>query len=378
MSCRRTTAFLLALALLASVPGPAGSCSLCSNLQQTPTIRQEAAADTARLVLVGTLHNGKDGTNTELRIVKVLRNDPALGGRKSIELGRYLPDDPKTQFLVFCDVFKGKLDPYRGVPLRSDAAAEYVRKAMALDPKDTAGNLLFFFRYLENADAEVARDAFSEFAKATDQDVARAAPRLSPDRVRGWLKDPATPPERLAVYAMLLGGCGGDADAALLEGMLRDDGARTVGAYDGLLAGYMHLRPREGWELALATLRDGRKPLPVRLAAVRTLRFYHGSRPKESRENVLKGMGALLEQGELADLAVEDLRRWGLWDLTHEVLSVYGKKGYDAPIMQRAVVRYALTCKGNDEAARFLTERRRAEPELVREVEESLEFEKGK
>jgi hypothetical protein len=329
-------------------------------------------------VLVGTLHNEKNSTNTELRIADVLREDPALGGRKAIDLGRYLPDDPKTRFLVFCDVFKGKLDPYRGVPLKGDAAADYVRKAIALDPKDTTANLQFFFRYLEHPDAEVARDAFAEFAKAGDQDVARVAPKLSPERIRGWLKDPATPPERLAVYAMLLGGCGGDADAALLEGMLKDEGPRAAGAYDGLLAGYMHLRPREGWELALATLRDGRKPLPVRLAAVRTLRFYHGSRPKESRDNVLKGMAALLEQGELADLAVEDLRRWALWDLTHEVLSVYGKKGYDAPIMQRAVVRYALSCKDSPEAARFVADRRRVEPDLVKEVEESLEFEKGK
>ena len=57
MSRRRTTACLLALGALAAVPPPAPSCSLCSSLQQTPTIRQEAAADTARLVLVGTLRN---------------------------------------------------------------------------------------------------------------------------------------------------------------------------------------------------------------------------------------------------------------------------------------------------------------------------------
>ena len=83
----------------------------------------------------------------------------------------------------------------------------------------------------------------------------------------------------------------------------------------------------------------------------------------------------MLVQGELADLAVEDLRRWRMWDLTREVLNLYGKKGYDAPIMQRALVRYALSC--DDNAARsFLAERRSKEPDLVKEVEESLQYEK--
>src|SRR4051794_2887960 len=98
MSRRRTTACLLALGGLAAAPPPAPSCSLCSSLQQTPTIRQEAAADTARLVLVGTLNTPDRSMSTELHITDVLRKDPALGGREVIDLGRYVPGDPKTRF----------------------------------------------------------------------------------------------------------------------------------------------------------------------------------------------------------------------------------------------------------------------------------------
>jgi len=112
--------------------------------------------------------------------------------------------------------------------------------------------------------------------------------------------------------------------------------------------------------------------LPLRLAAVRTLRFYHGAQPKESRANVLKGLAAMIIQGELADLAIEDLRSWQMWDLTREVLGLYGKKGYDAPILQRAIIRYALSCKDNASLT-FLADRRRLEPDLVKEVEEMLE-----
>ncbi len=383
---RRTVVALGAAALLLAAGLSARACSLCNgNLQQTPTFRQEAASPSARLVLVGTIQSPRlngDGTGTsELHLEAVLRSDPALKDRKVVLLKRYLPvSDPRKppRFLVFCDVFKGELDPFRGVPLKTADAVEYVKKVVALPPRDTAGNLAFFFNYLEHPDPEVARDAFLEFAKATDPDIGQAARKFSPDKLRRWLKDPQTPPERLSVYALMLGACGGPDDAALLGSLLKDNSERVTTAYDGILGGYIHLRPREGWEVALQTLRDGRKPLPVRLAVTRTLRFYHGWQPKESRTNVLKGLEAMLAQGELADVAVEDLRRFGLWDLTREVLGLYGKAGYNSPLMQRAIVRYALSAKEDATTRSFLGERRRAEPELVKEVEEQLAFERQK
>jgi hypothetical protein len=246
---------------------------------------------------------------------------------------------------------------------------------MALDAKDVPGNLPFYFRYLDHADPEVSRDAFLEFAKAGDRDIAQAARRLDPEKLRGWLGSEKTPPERLSVYALLLGACGKEEDAAYLQRLLNDSSERMSNAYDGILAGFMHLRPREGWQAALEVLRDGRKPLPLRLAAVRTVRFWHGAQPRESRANVLQCLAAMLEQGELADLAIEDMRRWQMWDLTREVLGVYGKKGYDAPIMQQAIIRYAFSC--DDAACRtFLEARRRADPGVVRDVEEQMRLEK--
>src|SRR5207247_11387012 len=138
---------------------------------------------------------------------------------------------------------------------------------------------------------------------------------------------------------------------------------------------YIQLRPEEGWEQALATLRDEKKPFPVRFAVLRTLRFFHGWKPRETQARVLRGLAAVLPQGDLADLAIEDLRRWQLWDLTAPVLAQYGKKSHDAPLMRHAIVRYALSCP-KAEATQFVAERRRQEPEVVKDVEESLQFEK--
>jgi hypothetical protein len=56
---------------------------------------------------------------------------------------------------------------------------------------------------------------------------------------------------------------------------------------------------------------------------------------------------------------------------------LYGKKGYDAPIMQQALLRYALSCKPTPESRAFLTRVRTTDGERVKEAEEALKFEKG-
>jgi hypothetical protein len=311
---------------------------------------------------------------TDLHIDGIVKPDPIVGNKKMVELPRYLPvSDPKDppRYLVFCDIFQDKLDPYRGVPVKSAAVVDYLKGAMALDRSDPIKSLLYFARFLEHSDKEIARDAFLEFAKANDKEVGQVASQMSPEKIREWLKDPQTPSERLGLYAFLLGACGKEQDAAVLKAMLQDPTDRTLPALDGALAGYLQLRPQEGWDQVLTILRDEKKPFQLRFAVLRTLRFQYGWRPKETHENVLKGLQVLLPQGDIADLAIEDLRRWQLWDLTADVLAQHGKKSHDAPLMRRAIVRYALSCP-KPEAASFVRKLRQTDAGLVQDVEESL------
>jgi len=377
---RRMLSMMLILAALTlpMLAGRAAACSLCdSRLALSPTFRHEAGQPTARLILYGSIENprltaGGNGV-CDLNIKAVLRSDRWLGEKKVVALPRYLAGG---KFLVFCDLDADRLDPYRGVPLKSDASVAYVKQALALTAKDPAANLAFFFRHLDDSAPEVARDAYSEFARAGDREVALAAPKLDADKVRAWLQDPKTPPERLSLYAMILGASGKPEDADLLRRLLERE-ERFSSAADGLLAGYVHLKPREGWQLIHAILADGKRPLTMRLAALRTLRFAYGANSRDNRANVVKGLAAVLAEGELADLAAEDLRRWEVWDLTPNVLALYGKKGFESPLMQRAVLRYALSCKATPESTAFLAARRVAEPDVVKEVEESLKLEKA-
>src|SRR6516165_8251254 len=70
---------------------------------------------------------------TDLTIETIVKNHEFLKDKKVITLNHYLPVDKKstTKYLVFGDVFRGKLDAYRGVPLRADTKiAEYLKGAL--------------------------------------------------------------------------------------------------------------------------------------------------------------------------------------------------------------------------------------------------------
>ena len=361
----------------------ARGCIICgtSNFQQSATLRQSAR--TAKFVVLGTLSNprlnGEKGA-TDLNIEKVAFGEAAIGKTKMITLESYIPFDPKSppRFLIFGDVNQGKVDVSRGVPVTGAGTVEYLRSAMAIDDGDRLKVLQFCYKHLDSTDADVATDAFIEFAKATDQEIASLAGKLAPDKFRKMLKDPAHP-ERHGISAYMLGACGGKDDATLLASMIKGQKTDERGnpALSGLLAGLIELRPAEGWTAVLQTFHDPKRHFSDRLAAIGTVRFYHTSKPKEFRKEILQVLCAVLEQGDMADMAIEDLRRWQWWDATKQVLAQYGKPTHAAPLVRRSIVRYALCCP-EIEAIEFVKARRLAEPNVVKLVEESLSYETGK
>src|SRR5688500_256028 len=202
----------VALVLALAACQAADACTYCDpSSQKLQTFRQEAR--TSRFLVVGTLANPRlvgDGGLTDLNIEQVVKDDPALGNRKTLTLPKWTPVDPKKppRVLVFFDVYDGKLDPFRGVNLRGTGVPEYLHGGLALDDRDRTGALLYYFRHLDSADPDVAADAFLEFAKASDREVGAVGPKLDPARLRKLITDPKTPPERLGLFAFLLGACG--------------------------------------------------------------------------------------------------------------------------------------------------------------------------
>jgi hypothetical protein len=371
---------LAAFTIVMSAPSVT-ACWVCSGgaVQSRQTLRQDAG--TAKIVIFGTLTNTRLNANgngeTDVAIQTVVKSDPFLGGAKTITIPRYMPFDAKQPptYLIFCDVYQNKLDPYRGTPIKGPAVVEYIKGALAIDEKERSKALEYHFRFLDSADPDVSADAFLEFAKASDQEIGKVAPSLDPAKLRKLLTDPQTTADRLGLFAYMLGACGKASDANVLAELIRKTDDRTRSALSGLLGGYVQLQSEAGWAEILGILTDAKRPFNDRLAALNTLRFFHSWKPDEYYKQILNGLEALTNQGDMADMAVEDLRRWKWWELTNTVLAQYDKKSHSAPLVRRAILRYALSCPKH-EAKAFVAKCRQVEPKTVQEVEEALEFER--
>jgi hypothetical protein len=375
----RLIAASLVIALFASNAPAVVGCPFCTgDMRSRLTLRMHFAQ--AKIVAHGQLKNPRfdpktDAGSTDLHIDALVKNDPALMGQQVITIHSYIPVVGNTppDFLLFCNVTDGKVDPTFGVPA-SAAVIDYLKAASKLDDNDPAAKLGFFFKHLDSADANIAADAFFEFARATEAELAKAAKLLDPVKFRRLIANSATPVERLGVFSYLLGISGNPNDAPFLEAILKENplSERTSSAYGGLLAGYIMLNPKDGWQFAANLLGDAKQSFALRLSTIGTVRFMQASRANECKVEVLRCCATLLPHGDLADQAIEDLRRWGYWELTNDVLAQFPKPTHSAPIVQRSIVRYALCCP-IDQAKQFVTALRQSDPKLVQKVEELLQ-----
>lgn len=366
------------LALLAlSVAAPLWACPFCT--MQGQTLTGEVAQ--ASLVLYGTLANAKEEGegSTDLVIDSVVKDNEILGKRKVITLSRYVPPaaEAKYKYLVFCDVFKGKIDPYRGVAVKADSdMPKYLKGAMAVKDKKPNDRLRFFFDYLDSPDVEISNDAYKEFGNADYKDYRDMAGTLPADKVASWLRDKNTPGFRLGLYASMLGHCGKPEHADLLKALLEDPDKPATSGVDGILAGYVMLKPKEGWQYIRRILADPKKEFMLRYAALRAARFFWDSRPDVvTKKDLVEAAALLLDQSDIADLAVEDLRKWERWDMTDKVLGLRKSPAFEVPIIRRSVLRFALSSKGNDEAAKYVEEQRKKDAQAVSDAEELLKLE---
>jgi hypothetical protein len=377
--------FLAAGAVIFFSGAKADCCPFCngSDGKTLTTVASEAS-----LVLFGKLSNArvdpKDAYagQTDMEIETVVKSHEILAGRKVITLPRYLPPDPEYKYLVICDVYKGQLDPYRGEPVKRDSRiATYIKGALAIKDKDPVTRLKYFFDYLEDKDPTVSDDAYKEFGFADYKDFRIVAEKLPPATISRWMQDPNTSVARIGLYASILGHCGNAEHAAMLKKLLDDPQRRLTSGIDGVMAGYVMLRPKEGWSYVAGLMRDEKLEFGVRYAALRSARFLHEFRPDLVSPNDLTvAVTALLGQKDIADLAIEDLRKWGRWDVAGKVVDLYGRESHSASIIRRAILRYALSCPPGTNASvdTFLADRRKDSVKMLEEVQELLNLEAPK
>ncbi len=374
---------ILGLVILLTTHTRSDACPFCTMQGQTLT----GEINQASLVLFGTLKNARLSTNpaeaegfTDLEIEAVIKDNPILEKKQTITLKRYLPQDNKKpyKYLVFCDVFEKKIDPYRGVAFDiSTDVAKYLKGASAVVKEPVSKRLEFYFDYLDSSDLEVSNDAYKEFGNADYKDFQVMAPKLSASKVSSWIKDPKTPAFRLGLYASMLGHCGKKGDAIALRAIIDDSEKRQLGSLDGILASYTMLAPKEGWTLITDLMKNEKNDFMLRWGALRAVRFFFDHRPDIiNKTQVKESLIPLLAQGDIADLAVEDLRKWKAWELSSQILGIKMTNSYKVAIVKRSVLRFAISAStANEEAKAFVTHLEKENPEGVKDAKELLKLE---
>lgn len=380
----RTLPPVALVAALALAP-PAPACPGCGPPTGQTLTSEVAQAD---FILYGVLTNQKadpkdpaalKGT-TDLKIEAVIKAHALVKDKTVFTIPRYVPPDPKPyKYMVFFNVVNGDVDPYRGVAVGTDSKLpEYVKGALEVKGKDNATRMKFFFEHLESPDLEISGDAYNEFAVAEYKEVAELAPKLSPATLLKWLKDPNTRASRYGLYGMLLGHCGTAADAQEMRKLLDDPERKFSSGLDGMLMGYLLLDKKNGYDYLMKLVANPENEFLVKHAGLKALRFFWEYRPDAlTKKQVLDGMAALMAHADIADMPIDDLRKWGAWELTPEVLKYAKVESHNAlPINRRAMLKFALAASWADPknaaAAAHVAEARKADPERVKLLEELL------
>jgi hypothetical protein len=352
------------------------------------TIRQRISD--APIIIYGTLQNPRqagpagvdspDGT-TELHILQVLKDPRSLKGRRVATIDSFIPvPNPQRPPRLIClaDWEDGVLKFYDSFEVKSPRFLTYFKGLLALPGKPNARALRYFSRYLNDPDAAIAEDAYSEFIQARYEDLLPVATGLAPERVAGWLKDPRTPTSRYELYGTLLGHCGTDKHARLLRQMLAAQAKCSARDVYGLMVGYILLRPKEG----LAYVRDQflarpEKDFWLRFDTLRALRYFAKVRPdKVPRHELVNGLGRLLDHPDMADFAIEELRQWKDWSMTDKILAIGRKHARNVPAIGRAVLLYALCCpRPGTRAEEYVRAERVRDRDHVEDLEDLLKIE---
>jgi len=383
----------------------AQACPFCS--AQGTTFSGEVS--TAHFIIVGTIqkseHDPADFSKgkTELKIDAVIKPHPYLNGKTSITIPRYIPGDPQGQplkMLVFCELHTPilytlasaitgpallcdarftQLDAYRGEQLAADSRlATYLQGAFRVRELAVTERLKYFLQYLDDPELQISTDALNEFASANYGDVRPVAEKASADQLLMWIKNPGTPQSRLGLYGLLLGHCGNAAHAKELRQILDRNDSGLSGGLDGLIAAYVMLEPEAGYNYLLQLLKDPKIDQSVRYAVLKVFRFFWDYRSDlVAKPKILEGMKRIVAMPEMADLAIDDLRKWQCWDQAGLVLSLIQQPAHMKEAMnRRAILKFAIACPTQLTEAKAYVERvRKEDPDRVKYVEQALQDE---
>lgn len=364
----RTKKFAAAAGVLLAASW-AGACPFCAKLTRSASddIRESDAVFLA--VLSDPRDDPTDGPSTAFRVLTVVK------GRSEVESASRIASRVSSaarrpiERMIFAEIREGRLAPSKMLTV----TPEYVRYLKELGEdvdRPQAERLRRLFAYLGSDDPQTSQDAYAEFAKSSYRSTARAAVGFDSGRLRSWLADASAASERVGLYGLLLGLCGGPSDAEFLSRLIEAGEPRHLPGLDGLLGGLCLLNRDRGVDWTIAMLAGDSSTPARRMAAMAALSFLLAESPPDDPSRLLERAKPALAHPEVASLLIDELRRGECWSAVDAVLGL-AESERDGP----AVLRYALACP-EDQAKAFVFRTSHENPNAVRDAEQALEFER--
>ncbi|HEY2838869.1 MAG TPA: hypothetical protein VGJ26_06960, partial [Pirellulales bacterium] len=321
------------------------ACPFCSSVSMTlaEEMKSSDAAVIAKLVTKPTSPDDAGApTKSKFEIVRVLKGEAALGGKKQIEMLYFGQQEPGTKFLIF------GIDPKElmwGTPSPvTDKGIKYLDKVVSL-PAGAVDRLAFFQEYLEDEDTWLQSDAFNEFATTPYPDVVALKDRMHRDQLLKWIADDKIPASRRRLYFTMLGVCGKPEDLPMIEQLIQLDDRQVRTGLDAMIGCYLSLKGPEGLPLIEEMfLKNPKSEYVDTYAAIYALRILGQETTVVSRERLAASLRLMLERPQLADMVIPDLARWQDWSVVDRVVKLFKDANEESSWVRVPVVQYLRAC----------------------------------
>lgn len=219
--------------------------------------------------------------------------------------------------------------------------------------------LTYFVPFLESSDAEIAADAWGEFARSQYEDVVAVRHLLSREKIRSWIARPEIGPERLGLYGMLLGLCGTADDAEFLRQQIGEPRLKKSKStefrfgIEGLMGGLLLLTGESGLDyLDSSRLQNSEAASEEQFAVVSALQYmwsYESTRIAPAR--LRQSLRLLLDNPEMREIIIADLARWQDWQSAPVLISRFSSESADEGT-RRAIVQFMIALTREAERAK--------------------------
>lgn len=332
----------------------ASMCPFCD----APSLTLAEEIDQSGHVLLTKWVGGTDPTDVsagtaKFEILEVAESEnEAFEVGQTIELPQYLAGDKAAKYLLLGP--STRLLDWQIPREVSGAGWKYLSDlpSPVTSPEAKIKRLRYFVEYLQHPELAISNDAYGEFASAKYETIKALRAEFPREKLTVWIADPDTPVTRMGLYGLLLGLCGDDASAAVMEKKILTPETSFRLGIEGVISGYLLVKGEEGLEVledkiintTTWTNSDGevkKVPFSEVFAVMQALRFMWTYEPDRiSKDRLKQSMHRLLERPELSDLVIADLARWEDWSKQERLMNMYDEEKYAIPSVKRAIIRY--------------------------------------